>query len=98
MKKSRAKNRVSDFLAYQTSAGIPSKNTIKHIPFLLIAFLIFLTSSIPGCKSGSSVAPGSGEEQKTVLIHKIRVTPKDFLFGLNENHPIVQAVGCATNF
>jgi len=97
MQPSRAKSRGSDFFAYQTSAEILTKTNFKHVLFLLIALLIFLASFLPGCKSGSFVAPSSGEEQKTVLIHKIRVTPKDFLFGLNESHPIVRAVNNMTD-
>jgi len=96
MKTSRAKKHGSDHFASQTSAGVLTKNNPKDILFLPTVLLIFFASILPACKSRPFVAPHVEKGQKTVLSDNIRLTPKDFLLGIDENHPIVQAVNNMT--
>ena len=83
MKASRAKNCSTDILALQSSGGISIKNHFKHVLFLLIIVLTFFAPILFGCKSRQFKTPDSAQEQENVLIDEIRVTPKDFLLGLN---------------
>jgi glycogen debranching enzyme len=93
MKTSRPEKHESDQLASQTSAVIPTKNNRKAVPFLpLVLFLIFIASILSGCKSTAFVPLHVENEQETVLSNETRLTPKDFLFGIHESHPLVQAV------
>ena len=97
MNASRAKNCNTNILALQSSSGISTKNNFKFILFLLMVMLTFFSSLLFGCKSRQFKTPDSAQEQKNVLIDEIRVTPKDFLLGLYEDHPIVQAVNSMTD-
>ena len=97
MKTSRIKKNESDHLASQITTMVLIKKNRKIVLFLLIVVLIFFASFLLGCKSRPLVTPDSAKEQVTLLIDEIRVTPKDFLFGLNENHPIVREVNNMTD-
>jgi glycogen debranching enzyme len=92
MKTSRIKKNQSDHLTPQTTAMVLIKKNSKVVLSLAIIFLFFLTSILSGCKSKPFIAPYAEKGQETVFSGEIRLTPLDFLIGINENHPLVQAV------
>ena len=96
MKTSRVKRNESDHLASQTSAVILTKRNPKAVLSLSILFLFFLALILSACNSRPFVSPYVAKGQETAFSHETRFTPKDFLLGIDENHPIVQAVNNMT--
>ena len=97
MKTSRVKKYDSDHLSSQTSALILAKRNPKAVLSLSIILFFFLASILSACQSRLFVAPNMEKEQETVFSDEIKLTPKDFLLGIDENHPIVQTVNNMTD-
>lgn len=96
MNTSRVKRNESDHLASQTSAAILTKRNPKAVLSLSILFLFFLGLILSACNSRPVVSPSVAKRQETAFRPETRFTPKDFLLGIDENHPIVQAVNNMT--
>jgi hypothetical protein len=88
MKVLLTKNLIPVLLTLQSSGGMLTKNIFKHVLFLFIIVPTFIASTLIGCKSGKYVTPDSAKGHETGLTDEIRVTPKDFLLGLNKSHPV----------
>jgi len=97
MKASRAKKHVSDRLSPQTSPGVLTKSYPKAVLSFSIVLLIFFVSILPVGTARLVAAPHVEKGQETIKSDEIRLTPKDFLFGIDENHPLVQAVNDMTD-
>ena len=97
MKILRAKNLTSHYVTSKTSVGAPRKKNPIASLWLPIVLLIFLSSVLPGCQSSPSITPHLVKGQATVASHKIRLTPRDYLLGIDKNHAIVQAVNNMTD-
>ena len=83
---------------YHLEAKSPSRTFTQHIfkYVILIVLTIFSTVTI-GCNSGQYVTPNSAKGLVKGWSDEIRVMPKDYLLGINESHPIVQAVNDMTD-
>ena len=97
MKIFRAKNPIFHYVTSKTFVGASKKENPFAALWLPIVLLIFLSSVLPGCQSSPSITPHVAKGQATVASHKIRLTPRDYLLGIDKNHAIVQAVNKMTD-
>jgi len=93
---SRTKKCELENLSSRSSTKILTKENYKLPLTFTIIFLISLALLMTITLSGFVYNSQAKEGKRAVADDEIRLTPQDFLFGLDKNHPIVHAVNDMT--